>query len=72
MATQPITNTGKNLAAHRGEWLVLDSDGSLIAHAPKLKDCMKEYEKVATTCPRKNPSIYWSPFEGPEIICTTL
>ena len=72
MDRQQASEVGRNLAVHRGEWLVLDN-GRLVAHAPTLKDCMRIYKKAAQVREGTSPAIYYSPTEeSGEMICTTF
>ena len=57
---------GKNLAEHKGEWVVLDN-GKLVSHAPKLKDAVAQVPTSA-----KQPAIYFSSKSTAEMIITSF
>ena len=57
---------GKNLAKHKGEWVVLD-DGKLVSHAPHLKDAVARVPKSA-----KHPAVYYSSSSDADMVCTSF
>lgn len=57
---------GKNLADHKGEWVVLDR-GKLVSHAPKFKDAVAGVPATA-----KKPAIYYSSNSRSEVVVTSF
>jgi hypothetical protein len=57
---------GKNLAKHKGEWVVLDK-GKLVSHAPKFKDAV-----AGVPANVQKPAIYYSSKSNSEMIVTSF
>lgn len=66
MTEQQAKLVGRNLARHRGEWVVLDN-GKMVSHSQKLSDALKRVPKSV-----KNPAIYYSSADEAEMVCSTF